>query len=85
MDRPKPISIELGNSPTSNRSANLLKPKRSVLVGAWFNSPASKGHNEVRPRFFPTVAWPSEAVRGCDDSITFIQKRADSTIAIPST
>jgi hypothetical protein len=25
--------------------------------------------------FFPTVAWPSEAVRVCDDSITFIQKR----------
>jgi hypothetical protein len=27
--------------------------------------------------FFPTVAWPSEAVRVCDDSITFIQKRVE--------
>ena len=28
--------------------------------------------------FFPTVAWPSEAVRVCDDSITFIQKRVEA-------
>jgi hypothetical protein len=27
------------------------------------------------PGFFPTVAWPSEAVRVGDESITFIQKR----------
>jgi hypothetical protein len=27
--------------------------------------------------FFPTVAWPSEAVRERDDSITFIQKRVE--------
>jgi hypothetical protein len=52
------------------------KPKRSVR-GAWLNSPAPKEHNEVRPGFFPTVAWPSEAVRGRDDSITFIQKRVE--------
>jgi hypothetical protein len=29
------------------------------------------------PGLFPTVAWPSEAVRGRDDSITFIQKRVE--------
>ena len=28
--------------------------------------------------FFPTVAWPSEAVRVCDDSIKFIQKRVEA-------
>jgi hypothetical protein len=28
----------------------------------------------LSPRFFPTVAWPSEAVRVGDDSIAFIQK-----------
>jgi hypothetical protein len=53
-------------------------------VGAWFNSPAAKGHNEVRPRFFPTVAWPSEAVRGRDDSITFIQKRVEDPFYRPT-
>ena len=29
----------------------------------------------LSPRFFPTVAWPSEAVRVGDESITFIHKR----------
>ena len=49
-------------------------------------SPAPKGHNEIAqgqakrrpgciPAFFPTVAWPSEAVRVGDGSITFIHKR----------
>jgi hypothetical protein len=38
------------------------RAKRSAALGA-------------SPRFFPTVAWPSEAVRVGDDSITFIQKR----------
>jgi hypothetical protein len=28
----------------------------------------------LSPRFFPTVAWSSEAVRVGDDSIAFIQK-----------
>jgi hypothetical protein len=48
-------------------------------------SPAPKGHHEIAqgkakrrpgcvPAFFPTVAWPSEAVRVGDDSIAFIQK-----------
>ena len=52
------------------------KPIRSVL-GGLVKSYAPKGHNEVRPGFFPTVAWLSEAVRGRDDSITFIQKRVE--------
>ena len=45
------------------------------------NNADSPGQSEappwVRPRFFPTVAWPSEAVRGRDDSIMFIQKRVE--------
>jgi hypothetical protein len=51
-------------------------------------SPAPKGHHEIAqgkakrrhgcvPGFFPTVAWPSEAVRVGDESITFIHKRVD--------
>ena len=49
-------------------------------------SPAPKGHNEIAqgkakrrpgcvPGFFPTVEWPSDAVRVGDESITFIHKR----------
>jgi hypothetical protein len=38
------------------------RAKRSAALGA-------------SPRFFPTVARPSEAVRVGDESITFIQKR----------
>jgi len=59
------------------------KPKRSVL-GGLVKCPTPKGHNEVRPRSFPTVAWPSEAVRGRDDSITFIQKRVEDPFYGPS-
>jgi hypothetical protein len=37
----------------------------------------------LSPRFFPTVAWPSEAVRGRDESITFIHKRVEDPLYRP--
>jgi hypothetical protein len=36
-----------------------------------------------RPAFFPTVAWPSEAVREHDVSITVIQKRVEDPFYEP--
>ena len=46
--------------------------------------PPQRGIMRCVPGLFPTVAWPSEAVRGRDDSITFIQKRVEDPFYGPS-
>jgi hypothetical protein len=72
------IRLSLG----TRAAAQIDELRVSDSWDAAVNIAKTQGKARRRPgciaAFFPTVAWPSEAVRVCDDSITFIQKRVEA-------